>query len=155
MAAMPKPPRRSGNGGRRAARLSVKKMDWERRGHQAEIDPPASGRQVNAAMPVRSNFLCLEHKLQTVVDGGFDAAAITLGAHGIGGRFGSTSRCRRTPHGKLQLPCSFKDIGVALSSAGACPGAGTDRKLRPPAPLRSGAIVAGVPDALTGHNRNL
>jgi hypothetical protein len=155
MAAMPKPPRRSGDGGRHAARLSVKKTDGKRRGRQAEIDPLASVQQFNAALPGRSNFLCLEHELQTVVDGGSDAAAITLGATvsaaasaahlAVGARRTVSSGCPaplRTSASLFRRPAPVS--APELSESGV-------RLL----PVGRGAIAAGVPDALTGHNRNL
>jgi hypothetical protein len=62
-------PRRSGDGGRRAARLSVKETDRKLRVQQTAIGPPAGERHLNAGEPIRPNLLRLEHELQTVVDG--------------------------------------------------------------------------------------
>jgi hypothetical protein len=73
---MRKASRRSGNGESQTARFSVKETDRQRRGREVDVDPAAGRRQVNAALPMRSTFLRLEHELQTVVDGGADAAAI-------------------------------------------------------------------------------
>jgi hypothetical protein len=64
--------------------LSVKGTDPELRARQTDIIPPVSARRMNAAVPIRSNLLRLEHELQTVVDGSACAAAITLSAYGIG-----------------------------------------------------------------------
>jgi hypothetical protein len=64
--------------------LSVKGTDPELRARQTDIVPAAGARRINAAVPIRSNLLRLEHELQTVVDGSACAAAITLSAYGIG-----------------------------------------------------------------------
>jgi hypothetical protein len=72
---VPCAPRR--RGGRQTARFSVKVEDRGRRGGQTEIGPPAVARCVDAAVPIRSNLLRLEHELHTVVNGSARAAAIT------------------------------------------------------------------------------
>jgi hypothetical protein len=64
--------------------LSVKGTDPELRARQTDIIRPVGARRMNAAVPIRSNLLRLEHELQTVVDGSACAAAITLSAYGIG-----------------------------------------------------------------------
>jgi hypothetical protein len=64
--------------------LSVKGTDPELRARQTDIIPAVGARRMNAAVPIRSNLLRLEHELQTVVDGSACAAAITLSAYGIG-----------------------------------------------------------------------
>jgi hypothetical protein len=75
-AGMPLAPRPFGDGERRAAHLSVKETDQGRRGRQKNSGRPAGMRYWNAAVPMRSNLLRLEHELQTVVDGSIRAAAI-------------------------------------------------------------------------------
>jgi hypothetical protein len=62
--------RRSGNEESQAARFSVKETDRQRRGRVIDVDPAAGARCINAAFPMRSTLLCLEHELQTVVNGG-------------------------------------------------------------------------------------
>src|SRR5580704_2419301 len=52
---------------RRAASLSVKGTDRVLRSAGSVV--PAGARCMNAALPIRSNLLRLEHRLQTVVDG--------------------------------------------------------------------------------------
>jgi hypothetical protein len=74
---VPRAPRRRGDGGRQAARLSVKVKDRGHRVRQMDIGLPAGARCVNAAVPIRSNLLRLEHELRTVVNGSTRAAAIT------------------------------------------------------------------------------
>jgi hypothetical protein len=71
---------------------------------------------MNAAVPIRSNLLRLEHRLQTVVDS--DAwrrrdQSFVLAA------FGDTVSAAhiaaaRAPHVASRLPCSFKGIGGFL-----------------------------------------
>jgi hypothetical protein len=70
---------RNGDEIKRAASLSVKVTDRILRARPTAIVSSAGARCMNAAVPIRSNLLCLEHRLQTVVDGGAaDAAAIGL-----------------------------------------------------------------------------
>ena len=91
--------------------------DPELRVRQTDIGPVASARRMNAAVPIRSNLLRLEHELQTVVDGSACAAGITLSAHGIGDTASAAHMPpARAPLGLLRLPCSFKGIGLASSS---------------------------------------
>jgi hypothetical protein len=59
----------------RAASLSVVVTDGALQG-QPEIVASARAQRMNAAVPNRSNLLRLEHRLQTVVDGDIEAAAI-------------------------------------------------------------------------------
>jgi hypothetical protein len=68
-AGVPQAPRRSGDGGRRAAHLSMKETDRKLRARQTDIAPVAGERRMNAAVPIRSNLSRLEHELQTVVNG--------------------------------------------------------------------------------------
>jgi len=77
-AGAPRTPCRNGDEVQRAASLSVKVTDRILRARQPNIVSPAGGRRMNAAVPIRPNLLRLEHRLQTVVDGGARAAAITL-----------------------------------------------------------------------------
>jgi hypothetical protein len=119
---------------RRAASLSVEVTDGVLRG-QARNAASASARRINAAVPIRSNLLGLEHRLQTVVDGDGWAAAILLSR-----RYSATRPRRHTPpahvpHRRLRLPCSFKGVGGASSSSAseARESAGMDRNPRSPA----------------------
>jgi len=65
---VPLAPRRKGDEGRRAARLSVGETDRKHLARLNEIGRQAGGRRVDAAIPIRSPFaLRLEHELQTVV----------------------------------------------------------------------------------------
>jgi hypothetical protein len=75
-AGMPLAPRPFGDGERRAAHLSVRETDQELRERQKDSDRPGDMRYWNAAVPMRSNLLRLEHELQTVVNGSIWAAAI-------------------------------------------------------------------------------
>src|SRR6516225_2184505 len=97
----------------RAASLSVEVTDGVLRGRAKHV-VSASARRVNAAVPIRSNLLRLEHRLQTVVDGDGWAAAILLSR-----RYSATRPRRhmppaRVPHRRLRLPCSFKGVGGQL-----------------------------------------
>jgi transcriptional regulator GlxA family with amidase domain len=76
-------PRRCGDGGRRAACLSVKVTDRKERAQQASIRPPAGKRRMGVAEPIQSNSLRFVHELQTAVNGGVCAAVIALGAYGL------------------------------------------------------------------------
>jgi hypothetical protein len=62
----------------------------------------AGAHQADAAVPIRSNLLRLEHELQTAVDGSAGAAVMTLGA---GGALDAPplrpSQAARAPDGKL------------------------------------------------------
>jgi hypothetical protein len=71
-------PCRIGDEMQRAASLSVKVTDRILRARQTAIVSPVGARRMNAAVPIRPNLLRLEHRLQTVVDGGAGAAAISL-----------------------------------------------------------------------------
>ena len=73
---MPRAPRRRGDGGRQAARLSVKVKDRGHRVRQIDSDLTAGARYMNATVPIRSNLSRLGHELQTVVNGSARAAAI-------------------------------------------------------------------------------
>jgi hypothetical protein len=113
---------------------------------------------MNAAVPKRSNLSRLEHELQTAVDGGMQAAAISLSAGGIGEtlrRHFLVAGARRTVSSGCPAPLRVLALLVRSASLGACLGAGADRKLRPPPLPLSGALLADVPITLTGHNRNL
>jgi hypothetical protein len=113
----------------------VNETDRVLRARQTEISPLAGERRMNAAVPMRSNLLRLEHELQTVVDGSALAAAITLSAHGIGDAASAAHRCRHAPHGKLRLPSSFKGIRLANSSA-------SGRRVLAPERIESGVRLA-------------
>jgi hypothetical protein len=69
-AGAPRSPCRNGDEIQRAASLSVKVTDRVLRARQTHIVSPADARRMNAAVPIRPNLLRLEHRLQTVVDGG-------------------------------------------------------------------------------------
>jgi hypothetical protein len=75
---------RNGDEIERAASLSMKVTDRVLRAPQMNVLSSAGGRRMDAAVLIRSNLLRLEHELQTVVDGSALAAAITLGADGLG-----------------------------------------------------------------------
>jgi hypothetical protein len=77
-AGAPPIPCRNGDEMQRAASLSVKVTDRTLRKRQTDIALSARARQMNAALPIRSNLLRLEHRFQTVVDGGAPTAAISL-----------------------------------------------------------------------------
>jgi hypothetical protein len=77
-AGAPRNPCRNGDEMQRAASLSVKGTNRTLRARQTDIASSAGARRMNAAVPIRSNLLRLEHRLQTVVDGDADAAAISL-----------------------------------------------------------------------------
>jgi hypothetical protein len=68
---------RNGDEIQRAASLSVKVTDRVLRAPQTSVVSSACVRRVDVAVPIRTNLLSLEHELQTVVDGGARAAAIT------------------------------------------------------------------------------
>jgi hypothetical protein len=68
---------RNGDEIQRAASLSVKVTDRVLRALQTSVVSPARMRRIDVAVPIRTNLLSLEHELQTVVDGGARAAAIT------------------------------------------------------------------------------
>src|SRR5262249_33184509 len=95
---------------------------------------PTAARYVNAAEPIRSNLLRLEHKLQTVVDGGDIKPPRYCKAD-------DTERDprRRVPpvyvlRRRLRLPCSFKGVGGQLFvRINARESAGVDRNPRSPA----------------------
>jgi hypothetical protein len=76
-AGAPRNPCRNGDEMQRAASFSVKGTDRTLRAPQTDIVSPAGRRRMNAAVPIRSNLLRLEHRLQTVVDGDAGAAAIS------------------------------------------------------------------------------
>jgi hypothetical protein len=75
---------RNGDETERAASLSMKVTDRVLRAPQTNVPSSAGGRRMDAVVPIRSNLLGLEHELQTVVNGGARAAAITLSADGLG-----------------------------------------------------------------------
>lgn len=124
---------------------------------QARNIASAGARRMNAAVPIRSNLLGLEHRLQTVVDGDGWAAAILLSR-----RYSATRPRRHTPpahvpHRRLRLPCSFKGVGGQLFV-----------RIRSARKRRNGSKPAfacglsfqgrhrgGRAEALTGHNRNI
>ncbi len=81
---MPRTACRNGDDVQRAASLSVRVTDRALRERQTDIVSLAGTRRINAAVPIRSNLLRLEHGHQTVVDGSVGAAAITRSADGIG-----------------------------------------------------------------------
>ncbi len=130
-AGAPRTPCRNGDEVQRAASLSVKVTDRILRARQPNIVSPAGARHMNAAVPIRPNLLRLEHRLQTVVDGGARAAAITLKRRRHR-RHGCAHRRRHAPHGTLRLPYSFKGISGSLRRPHRVRlnGAGADRKPR-------------------------
>jgi hypothetical protein len=156
-------PCRNGDEIKRAASLSVKVTDRILRARPTDIVSSAGARRMNAAVPIRSNLLRLEHRLQTVVNGGADAAAISLRADGTRRPLRlRTSPPARAPHDEFRLPCSFKGIGGSLfrphrwrrwrrrdRTTGSKPASAYGSA------IGWGTIAADVPDALTGHNRNI
>ena len=159
-AGAPRNPCRNGDEMQRAASLSMKGTDRTLRARQTDIASSAGARHMNAAVPIRSNLLRLEHRLQTVVDGDGWAAAILLSR-----RYSATRPRRHTPpahvpHRRLRLPCSFRASAASSSSASkARESAGMDRNPRSPAVSLSmvphGRHRGGRAEALTGHNRNI
>jgi hypothetical protein len=107
---------RNGDEIRRAASLSMKGTDRILRVPPTDVVSPAGGRRINAAVPIRSNLLRLEHRFQTVVDS--DAwrrrdQSLVLAAFGDAVSAAHIAAAR-APHVASRLPCSFKGIGGFL-----------------------------------------
>jgi len=158
-AGAPRSPCRNGDEVRRAAGLSMKGTDRTLRARQTNIASSAGARRMNAAVPIRSNLLRLEHRLQTVVNGDAGAAAISLSCwrHLATPLRLQPSPPIRAPHFEFRLPCSFKGIAgcsFVSMSAPVAPKrskAGLKTRARLRFHRRFGTIAAAVPDALTGQ----
>ena len=110
-----------GDGERRAARLSVKETD---RNSESGNERAATGRRDvrywNAAVPIRSNLLRLEHELQTVVDGSIWRRRNLRRVLTVSATPAPAALCCRHMRrsGKLRLPCSLRASGSLIVRIG-------------------------------------
>jgi len=146
-AGRPVPKRRRGTVGRP---FVGEKNGLERRGHKTGVGQPASLRRMNAAVPLRSNLLRLEHELRTVVNGSASSCRDYSGCmRYLRHRLGCGNRRRHAAARKVRLPCSLRVSGSLVrpraQRAGAPERIESGVHLRSPFGSRRGGR-AGCPD---------
>ena len=112
---------------------------------------------MDAAAPLRSNLLRLEHELQTVMVGGaLSRRDYSQCLRHLQYRTGNASHAGTAPRGRFQLPCSFRvSACLFVRPYQRAIAAGSDQKAASAKLPLLEAIAADVPDTLTGHNRNI